>query len=447
MIDGSRLAATRSSRSISTSMTSRTCSTPRARRGRRSGVEITHRAVGINLLQMILSIDLLDRNTHGVSWLPLYHDMGLSMIGFPAVYGGHSTLMSPTAFIRRPQRWIRRLGGRVAAGTRCRHRGAELRLRVHRAAWPARARRGCRPEQCGDDHRFRAGQHATPSTTFNAAFEPYGLPPTAIEPSYGIAEATLFVSTIAPDRPTRQSRTSTVERPCTRSGRTRRGGRPERRRSTCRAVSGSQPGAVIVDPDRKPSSPTGGSARSGCTATTPAAILGSARGVPADVRRRRYGRRLAVGQATLTAHPPAQRGCGPGISGATSTASCTSPAGVPGSCWSTAARITRRTSRPRRRRPRRSCGGDTSRAFAHRRKRCRDRIDFVAERAPGDHAERADPVPAAPIATPAAAIAGRVQRHGSPSPTSASCRRSAIPRTTSGKVARRACRADICARV
>ena len=63
---------------------------------------------------MILSIDLLDRNTHGVSWLPLYHDMGLSMIGFPAVYGGHSTLLSPTAFIRRPQRWINAL----AAGSR-----------------------------------------------------------------------------------------------------------------------------------------------------------------------------------------------------------------------------------------------------------------------------------------------------------------------------------------
>ncbi len=74
-----------------------------------AGVEITHRAVGTNLIQMILSIDLLNRNTHGVSWLPLYHDMGLSMIGFPTVYGGHSTLLSPTAFIRRPQRWIRAL--------------------------------------------------------------------------------------------------------------------------------------------------------------------------------------------------------------------------------------------------------------------------------------------------------------------------------------------------
>ena len=63
---------------------------------------------------MILSIDLLDRNTHGCSWLPLYHDMGLSMIGFPTVYGGHSTLMSPSAFIRRPERWIHAL----AAGSR-----------------------------------------------------------------------------------------------------------------------------------------------------------------------------------------------------------------------------------------------------------------------------------------------------------------------------------------
>ncbi len=34
--------------------------------------------------------------------------------------------------------------------------------------------------------------------TFSAAFAPHGLPPTAFKPSYGIAEATLFVATIAP---------------------------------------------------------------------------------------------------------------------------------------------------------------------------------------------------------------------------------------------------------
>ena len=81
-----------------------------------AGIEITHRAFVTNLVQMILSIDLLNRNTHGVSWLPLYHDMGLSMIGFPATYGGHCTLMAPTAFVRRPERWIRALSDASGEG-------------------------------------------------------------------------------------------------------------------------------------------------------------------------------------------------------------------------------------------------------------------------------------------------------------------------------------------
>jgi fatty-acyl-CoA synthase len=160
------------------------------------GVEITHRAVGTNLLQMILSIDLLDRNTHGVSWLPLYHDMGLSMIGFPAVYGGHSTLMSPTAFIRRPQRWIRAL----AAGSR---RGRVV-TAAPNFAYEYTAQRGL--PSPGEDLDLAnvvmiIGSEPVSMeaiTTFNSAFAPYGLSPTAIKPSYGIAEATLFVSTIAP---------------------------------------------------------------------------------------------------------------------------------------------------------------------------------------------------------------------------------------------------------
>jgi fatty-acyl-CoA synthase len=160
------------------------------------GVEITHRAVGTNLLQMILSIDLLDRNTHGVSWLPLYHDMGLSMIGFPAVYGGHSTLMSPTAFIRRPQRWIRAL----AAGSR---RGRVV-TAAPNFAYEYTAQRGL--PSPGEDLDLSnvvmiIGSEPVSMeaiTTFNAAFAPYGLSPTAIKPSYGIAEATLFVSSIAP---------------------------------------------------------------------------------------------------------------------------------------------------------------------------------------------------------------------------------------------------------
>ncbi|OHV05599.1 fatty acyl-AMP ligase [Mycobacterium talmoniae] len=160
------------------------------------GVEVTHRAVGTNLLQMILAIDLLDRNTHGVSWLPLYHDMGLSMIGFPAVYGGHSTLMSPTAFIRRPQRWIQAL----SAGSR----EGRVVTAAPNFAYEWAAQRGQPAPGADIDLRnvvMIIGSEPVSIdaiTTFTAAFGRYGLSPTAIKPSYGIAEATLLVSTIAP---------------------------------------------------------------------------------------------------------------------------------------------------------------------------------------------------------------------------------------------------------
>ena len=158
------------------------------------GVEITHRAVQTNLVQMILSIDLLDRNTHGVSWLPLYHDMGLSMIGFPAVYGGHTTLMSPTAFVRRPQRWIQAL----SAGSRT----GRVVTAAPNFAYEWTAQRGLPAP--GDDIDLGnvvliIGSEPVSIdavTTFNKAFAPYGLPRTAFKPSYGIAEATLMIATI-----------------------------------------------------------------------------------------------------------------------------------------------------------------------------------------------------------------------------------------------------------
>jgi fatty-acyl-CoA synthase len=160
------------------------------------GVEITHRAVGTNLVQMILSIDLMDRNTHGVSWLPLYHDMGLSMIGFPALYGGHSTLMSPTAFVRRPLRWIHALADESRQG--------RVVTAAPNFAYEWTAQRGLPAP--GDDVDLGNVVMIIGSEpvsidavrTFNKAFAPYGLPRTAFKPSYGIAEATLFVATIDP---------------------------------------------------------------------------------------------------------------------------------------------------------------------------------------------------------------------------------------------------------
>ncbi len=158
------------------------------------GVEITHRAVATNLTQMILSIDLLNRNTHGVSWLPLYHDMGLSMIGFPTVYGGHTTLMSPTAFVRRPLRWIQALSESSRIG--------QVVTAAPNFAYEWAAQRGL--PAADDDIDLSnvvliVGSEPVSIdavTNFNKAFAPYALPRKAFKPSYGIAEATLMIATI-----------------------------------------------------------------------------------------------------------------------------------------------------------------------------------------------------------------------------------------------------------
>ncbi|WP_078314098.1 fatty acyl-AMP ligase [Mycobacterium sp. D16Q16] len=162
-----------------------------------AGVEITHRAACTNVLQMILAGGL-DQNIRSVSWLPLYHDMGLIMILFPPLCGGHITLMSPLAFVRRPRRWIKQLATESAYG------------RVFAAApnfaFELAAQRGRPPAGETWDLSNVAGllNGSEPVTLsaiekFNEAFAPYGFPPTAIKPSYGMAEATLSVATIAPD--------------------------------------------------------------------------------------------------------------------------------------------------------------------------------------------------------------------------------------------------------
>ncbi|MDY6869522.1 MAG: fatty acyl-AMP ligase [Actinomycetota bacterium] len=219
-----------------------------------AGVEITHRAVGTNLLQMILSIDLLDRNIHGVSWLPLFHDMGLSMIGFPAVYGGHSTLMSPTAFLRRPQRWIRALSegsrqGRVVTA-------------APNFAYEWTAQRGLPDEgediDLGNVVLIIGSEPVSMAAidTFTAAFAEYGLPSTAFKPSYGIAEATLFVATIAPDAEPSVAHLDRAELAAGRAVRVAADAQDAVAQVSCGQVARSQ-WAVIVDPDSGEEMPEG----------------------------------------------------------------------------------------------------------------------------------------------------------------------------------------------
>jgi 1-acyl-sn-glycerol-3-phosphate acyltransferase len=77
--------------------------------GRPKGVVLTH----ANLLANLRAMGTAARVTSGdtfVSWLPLYHDMGLigACLG-SMLYAYPLVLMSPLAFLSRPARWLRRV--------------------------------------------------------------------------------------------------------------------------------------------------------------------------------------------------------------------------------------------------------------------------------------------------------------------------------------------------
>jgi acyl-CoA synthetase (AMP-forming)/AMP-acid ligase II len=165
-----------------------------------AGVEITHRSVYTNAMQMILKGGL-DPDVRTVSWLPLYHDMGLMMIMFTAFFGSHATLMDPMAFLRRPYRWIKQLGiestyGRTFAAAP----NFAFELTSERGLPPA----GVEAESLDLSNLVCILNGSEPVTMpaiekFTKAFAPYGLPANAVKPSYGMAEATLSVASISQD--------------------------------------------------------------------------------------------------------------------------------------------------------------------------------------------------------------------------------------------------------
>jgi acyl-CoA synthetase (AMP-forming)/AMP-acid ligase II len=161
------------------------------------GVEITHRSVGTNVLQMVISTGI-DWDIRSVSWLPLYHDMGLLMIVCVAVFGTQVTLMSPIAFVRRPLRWIRQLAIESQQG---RTFAAAPNFAFELAAERGLPVDGEELDLSNVVSLINGSEPVNMNSIakFNAAFAPYGLPDTAVKPSYGMAEATLFVSTIGLD--------------------------------------------------------------------------------------------------------------------------------------------------------------------------------------------------------------------------------------------------------
>ena len=74
--------------------------------GQPKGVLLTHANLLANIRAIAAGLAMQPTDV-GVSWLPLYHDMGLIGAWLNCLHNGLPlTLMPPTAFLARPERWL-----------------------------------------------------------------------------------------------------------------------------------------------------------------------------------------------------------------------------------------------------------------------------------------------------------------------------------------------------
>src|SRR6185312_197939 len=126
-----------------------------------------------------------------VSWLPPYHDMGLvAGILLPLRLGIPATLMSPSAFLQKPSRWLEAIAR--DRGTLCGAPNFAYDLCVRRTTPAAREALDLRSWRIA----FSGAERVRASTLdrFAEAFAPAGFSRRALRPCYGLAEATLAVT-------------------------------------------------------------------------------------------------------------------------------------------------------------------------------------------------------------------------------------------------------------
>jgi acyl-CoA synthetase (AMP-forming)/AMP-acid ligase II len=154
------------------------------------GVMISHR----NLLEnsaYINSVFDLPREITSVTWLPAFHDMGLTNGIIQPLYKGRNCyLMSPQSFLQRPVRWLQAISRSKATISGGPNFAYELCVRKITA------------EQCEglDLSNWKVAYNGAESVRadtmkrFAETFVSFGFQATSFYPSYGLAEATLMVS-------------------------------------------------------------------------------------------------------------------------------------------------------------------------------------------------------------------------------------------------------------
>jgi natural product biosynthesis luciferase-like monooxygenase protein len=159
------------------------------------GVMISHGALIANARLMEDAFGLTE-NDRGVLWLPLFHDMGLMAGVVQSLYSGYPTVfLSPGDFMSQPLRWLELIsrcratvsGGPNFAYALCSRAAAGVTLStLDLSSWRI-AFNGAEPVRCAS------------LLEFQQVFGPAGFRAEAWRPCYGLAEATLFVSTRAPE--------------------------------------------------------------------------------------------------------------------------------------------------------------------------------------------------------------------------------------------------------
>ncbi len=158
--------------------------------GSPKGVMLSHRNLLHNSALLAEAFEY-SSDSHCVSWLPVYHDMGLIGGVLQPLHGGYRcTLMSPASFLQSPFRWLKAIthykatisGGPNFAYDLCvRKISHEQRAQLDLSSWTS-AFNGAEPIRKETLDRFAE------------TFADCGFRREAFYPCYGLAEATLIVT-------------------------------------------------------------------------------------------------------------------------------------------------------------------------------------------------------------------------------------------------------------
>lgn len=160
------------------------------------GVVLTQAQLLANMSAMAEAASVTQEDTV-VTWLPLYHDMGLIGLWLtPVVLGLRTTVLSPLAFLARPASWLEALtayGGTLSAAPNFAYQACADRVTdAERSALDLSRWRIA----------FNGSEQVSPAAieAFVARFEPVGFARGTMCPAYGLAEAGVGVSFSPPGR-------------------------------------------------------------------------------------------------------------------------------------------------------------------------------------------------------------------------------------------------------